>query len=109
PDLRVQSTIQFIRKNELNTPILNFALEIEKATVAKKDNLILNVDGMMGAVLRDLGFDIEGLNGFFIIARTIGLCGHWVDQKKNNSRLLRLFDWLVHWGRKDIRDVPPLK
>ncbi|MBI3583056.1 MAG: hypothetical protein HY096_03775 [Nitrospinae bacterium] len=109
PDLRVQSTIQFIRKNELNTPILNFALEIEKATVAKKDNLILNVDGMMGAVLRDLGFDIEGLNGFFIIARTIGLCGHWVDQKKNNSRLLRLFDWLVHWGRKDVRDVPPLK
>ena len=109
PDLRVQSTIQFIRKNELNTPILNFALEIEKATVAKKDNLILNVDGMMGAVLRDLGFDIEGLNGFFIIARTIGLCGHWVDQKKNNSRLLRLFDWLVHWGRKEVRDVPPLK
>ena len=109
PDLRVQSTIQFIRKNELNAPILNFALEIEKATVAKKDNLILNVDGMMGAVLRDLGFDIEGLNGFFIIARTIGLCGHWVDQKKNNSRLLRLFEWLVHWGRKDVRDVPPLK
>ena len=109
PDLRVQSTIQFIRKSELNTPILNFSLEIEKATVAKKDNLILNVDGMMGAVLRDLGFDIEGLNGFFIIARTIGLCGHWVDQRKNNSRLLRLFEWLVHWGRKDVRDVPPLK
>jgi len=53
--------------------------------------------------------DIEGLNGFFVIARTIGLCGHWVDQKKNNSRLLRLFEWLVHWGRKDVRDVPPLK
>lgn len=109
PDLRVQSTIGFIRENKLDTPILDFALNVEKATVAKKDNLILNVDGMMGAVLRDLGFDIEGLNGFFIIARTIGLCGHWVDQRKNNSRLIRLFEWLVHWGRKDIREAPPLK
>ncbi|MBI4378454.1 MAG: hypothetical protein HY578_05090 [Nitrospinae bacterium] len=109
PDLRVQSTIQFIRKNELDTPILNFAMEVERATLAKKDNLILNVDGMIGAVLRDLGFDLEGLNGFFIIARTIGLCGHWVDQRKNNSRLIRLFEWLVHWGRKEVREVPSLK
>jgi ATP-citrate lyase alpha-subunit len=109
PDLRVKSTIGFIRENKLNMPILDFALEVEKATLTKKDNLILNVDGMMGAVLRDLGFDIEGLNGFFIIARTIGLCGHWVDQRKNNSRLIRLFEWLVHWGRKEVREVPPLE
>ncbi len=60
----------------------------------KKDNLILNVDGTMAAVLVDIGFPVDSLNGFFILSRTIGLIGHWVDQKRQDSRLIRLFGLL---------------
>ena len=48
--------------------------------------------------LVDLGFPVDSLNGFFILARTIGLIGHWTDQKRQGSRLIRLFDYLVRYG-----------
>ena len=88
---------------------LDFALEVEKITSVKKDNLILNVDGTMAAVLVDIGFPVDSLNGFFILSRTIGLIGHWVDQKRQDSRLIRLFDYLVNYAAPKRREVPPLK
>ena len=58
----------------------------------------MNVDGTMAAVLVDIGFPVESLNGFFILARTIGMIGHWTDQKRQGSRLIRLFDYLVNYA-----------
>jgi ATP-citrate lyase alpha-subunit len=84
-------------------------LEVEKITAAKKDNLILNVDGTMAAVLVDIGFPVDSLNGFFILSRTIGMIGHWTDQKRQGSRLIRLFDYLVNYASPKRREVPPLK
>ena len=66
-------------------------------------------DGTMAAVLVDLGFPVDSLNGFFILSRTIGLIGHWVDQKRQDSRLIRLFDYLVNYAAPKRREVPPLK
>ena len=63
----------------------------------------------MAAVLVDLGFPVDSLNGFFILSRTIGLIGHWVDQKRQDSRLIRLFDYLVNYAAPKRREVPPLK
>ena len=71
--------------------------------------MILNVDGTMAAVLVDLGFPVESLNGFFILARTIGLVGHWIDQKQQGSRLIRLFDYLINYAAPKKKEVPPLK
>ena len=85
----------------------DFALEVEKITAAKKDNLILNVDGTMAAVLVDLGFPVDSLNGFFVLARTIGLIGQWADQKRQGSRLIRLFNYLVNYAAPARREVPP--
>ena len=82
---------------------------MEQVTAVKKDNLILNVDGTMAAVLVDIGFPVDSLNGFFILSRTIGLIGHWVDQKRQDSRLIRLFDYLVNYAAPKRREVPPLK
>lgn len=36
------------------TPVLSYALEVEKLTTAKKPNLILNVDGAIGVALVDI-------------------------------------------------------
>ncbi len=109
PDKRVKELVGYVKSLNIKTPCLDFALAVEQVTAAKKDNLILNVDGTMAAVLVDLGFPVDSLNGFFFLARTIGLIGHWVDQKRQDSRLIRLFDYLVNYAAPKRREVPPLK
>ena len=109
PDKRVKELVSYVKGLGIPTPHLDFALAVEKVTSAKKDNLILNVDGTMAAVLVDIGFPVDSLNGFFILSRTIGLIGHWVDQKRQESRLIRLFDYLVSYAAPKRREVPPLK
>ena len=109
PDKRVKELVGYVKSLNIKTPCLDFALQVEQVTAAKKDNLILNVDGTMAAVLVDLGFPVDSLNGFFILSRTIGLIGHWVDQKRQDSRLIRLFDYLVNYAAPKRREVPPLK
>jgi len=109
PDKRVKELVGYVKSLGMATPHLDFALEVEKITAAKKDNLILNVDGTMAAVLVDIGFPVDSLNGFFVLARTIGLIGHWTDQKRQGSRLIRLFNYLVNYAAPGKREVPPLK
>lgn len=83
-----------------------FARAVEKVTVAKKGNLILNVDGAIAAVLLDMlaekeGYsesdlqklvDIEFFNALFIASRSIGFLAHALDQKRLDEGLLRLED-----------------
>ena len=110
PDKRVRYLVDYV-KNEtsLHTPCLDFALEVEKVTTAKKDNLILNVDGTIGCILMDLDFPEHSLNGFFVLARTIGMIGHWIDQNNQNARLIRLYDYLINYAVKPERPVPEKK
>jgi ATP-citrate lyase alpha-subunit len=109
PDKRVKELVGYVKSLGIKTPHLDFALEVEKITAVKKDNLILNVDGTMAAVLVDIGFPVDSLNGFFILARTIGMIGHWTDQKRQGSRLIRLFDYLVNYASPKRREVPKLQ
>ncbi len=69
---------------------------MEKITTQKKANLILNVDGVIAAsfvdMLRTCGaFSKEEadesiangcLNGMFVLGRSIGFIGHFLDQKR---------------------------
>ena len=54
PDLRVEIIKNFVQANFPSCEILKYALEVEKVTTAKKDNLILNVDGVVGVAFVDL-------------------------------------------------------
>lgn len=109
PDKRVKELVGFVKSQGIPTPHLDFALSVEKITTAKKDTLILNVDGAMAAILTDLGFPNEALNGFFILSRTIGLIGHWIDQNRQGSRLIRLFTYLANYASPKKREVPALE
>lgn len=85
-------------------PHLDFARSIESVTVQKKPNLILNVDGTIGAVMLDilaheesvsheeLGglIEAEFFNSFFVFARTAGFIAHYLDQKRLGEPLFRL-------------------
>ncbi|MFX0106127.1 MAG: citrate/2-methylcitrate synthase, partial [Candidatus Hodarchaeota archaeon] len=102
PDVRVLLLKEFVFKNFKNHPHLDFALEVEKLTTAKRNNLILNVDGCIGITFLDLLENLdfspeeiedviysEALNGLFVLGRSIGMMGHVFDQKRQRAGLYR--------------------
>ncbi len=102
PDLRVSGLKKYAAEHFPSTPLLDFALEVEKLTTSKKDNLILNVDGTIGILMVDmwraLGYselDIDGfieagaLNAFFVVGRSIGFIGHILDEKRLGMPMYR--------------------
>jgi ATP citrate (pro-S)-lyase len=101
PDMRVTLIKEYAKKHFKATPLLDFALEVEKITTTKKDNLILNVDGCIGICFVDMlrnelskeeadeYVQMGALNGLFVLGRTIGLIGHFLDQKRLKQGLYR--------------------
>lgn len=103
PDMRVKLMKDYIKQTFPTTPILNYALEVEQITTSKKPNLILNVDGIVAVAIVDLlrnsncftreeaqeYVDIGILNGLFVLGRTIGFIGHYLDQKRLKQGLYR--------------------
>jgi citrate synthase len=57
--------------------------------------LPINVDGAIGAVLCELGFEPPIMNGFFILARTAGLIAQ-AREEMTRERLMRKID-LASW------------
>jgi citrate synthase len=103
PDMRVTQMKAFCRKNFKKTTLLDYALEVEKLTTAKKGNLILNVDGCIGIAFVDMlsstgSFTAQQiddivkmgcLNALFVVARSIGIFGHIFDQKRLKQPMYR--------------------
>jgi ATP citrate (pro-S)-lyase len=101
PDMRVTIMKEYAEKHFKATPLLDFALEVEKITTAKKDNLILNVDGCIGICFVDMlrnempkkeadeYIQMGALNGLFVLGRTIGMTAHFLDQKRLKQGLYR--------------------
>jgi len=104
PDPRVPILLKLI--GNIPHPHLDFALAVEKITTGKKPNLILNVDGALAAILLDLlvheekleGDEIRTLieaeffNAIFVLSRSVGFIGHYLDQKRLGEGLFRLPD-----------------
>lgn len=103
PDQRVELVKSYVRKNFPSHSLLDYALAVETVTTAKKDTLILNVDGCIAVcfvdLLRDSGaftreeadeyIKIGTLNGLFVLGRSIGFIGHHLDQKRLRAPLYR--------------------
>ena len=102
PDMRVILLKRFAREHFGRTDLLDFALEVEKITTAKRNNLILNVDGCIGICFVDMLqscdydeqdiqqiVDLGYLNGIFVLGRSIGMIGHYLDQKRLKESLYR--------------------
>lgn len=103
PDKRVEIIKQYAQENFSDNTILNFALAVEQVTTKKKANLILNVDGCIAVcfvdMLRSCGaftkqeademIENGCLNGLFVLGRSIGFIGHFLDQKRLKQGLYR--------------------
>lgn len=104
PDMRVIILNNFIEKEfpiEARE-ITKFAFGVEEITLQKKNNLILNVDGLVAVSLVDALLYLfnkseveeilenELMNAFFVLGRSIGFIGHWHDQRRLKQGLFRL-------------------
>jgi len=102
PDPRVEALAAHVPDGQ--STYLDFARSVELITTSKKSNLILNVDGAIAAIMMDLLtkelkytpeqlrelVDVEFFNSLFVISRTIGFTGHYLDQRRNDEGLFRL-------------------
>lgn len=103
PDKRVELLKEFARNQFPPTRYLDYALSVEKVTTQKAENLILNVDGCIGVLFLDAltsshlfteeemdeMLEIGYMNGLFALARSIGVIGHILDQKRLKEPLYR--------------------
>lgn len=103
PDPRVKMVLKFAESLSQKS-FTDFALAVEKITLAKKANLILNVDGAVAAVLLDLLKEKENrdfaalselvssefFNALFVLSRSVGFVGHYLDQRRLDEGLFRL-------------------
>jgi len=103
PDMRVVLIKKFAKANFPKTPLLDFALKVEKITTQKKPSLILNVDGCIAVcfvdLLRHSGVFTEAeakdcidngtMNALFVYGRSLGFIGHYLDQKRLKQGLYR--------------------
>lgn len=102
-DARVELLQRYARKFFPGHKHLDYALKVEDYTLAKAANLVLNVDGCIAALFLDLLASsgcftqkemddiiaVGYLNGLFVLARSIGLIGHTLDQKRLQQPLYR--------------------
>lgn len=65
------------------------AVHTELNAVSSK-KLPINVDGAMGAIISDMGFDWRIAKGFFIIGRVPGLVAHIYEEMTQGNGLRRL-------------------
>jgi len=119
PDVRVELLKAFARANFSETPYLDYALEVERITTAKRGNLILNVDGCIGITFLDFMassrlfsaeemdeiIDLGYLNALFILGRSIGFIGHALDQYRLRQGLYRHpFDDILYMTADQTRE-----
>lgn len=90
-DKRVELLQQYARSHFPSVRFMDYAVNVETYTLTKAANLVLNVDGCIGALFLDLlnscalfsKEEIDDivavgyLNGLFVLSRSIGLIG-WV-------------------------------
>jgi len=103
PDQRVVIIKEYAKREFPNTDVLDFALAVERVTTKKRANLILNVDGCIAVcfvdMLRSCGaftraeaddlINFGCLNGLFVLGRSIGFMGHYLDQLRLKQPLYR--------------------
>lgn len=103
PDSRVRELKAYVTSRWPAWPVTKYALEVESITTKKKPNLILNVDGIVASAMVDLFRHCQlftqeegnnyirmgSINALFVLGRTIGLVGHYLDQKRMKQPLYR--------------------
>jgi citryl-CoA lyase len=66
------------------------ARAVERVFATRGKALPINVDGATGAILAELGFAPEVMNGIFMIARVPGLVAHVSEEQAREKRMRKI-------------------
>ncbi|MBN1853641.1 MAG: citryl-CoA lyase [Pirellulales bacterium] len=94
-DPRTRRLFELCREAGVAGPYLDAASAVEKFFEMTGKSLPINVDGAIGAVLAQLGFDPAVMNGVFMIARLPGLVAH-VAEEQSREKPMRKIDPVHH-------------
>ncbi len=90
-DPRTIDLISIAKKEKIYGTFTKKAVAIEAALEeAAGKKVCLNIDGILAALLCDMGFDWRMANGFFVIARAPGLVAHVFEEKTCERPFRRL-------------------
>lgn len=94
-DPRTAKLFALAKEAGVDGPYLDAARAIERRFAVAGKKLPMNVDGALGAILSQLGFAPEIMNGLFMIARVPGLVAH-VNEEKTRMPPMRRIDPVAH-------------
>jgi len=90
-DPRVKEILKLCKSLEYDSKYIKLAQEIETSIEKTKGKkLCLNIDGLMAAILLEMGFSPLAARGVFIIARTPGLVAQAIEEKETEKPVRRL-------------------
>lgn len=90
-DPRVKELFSQAKKNKLHGKYVKKALELERELERQSRRLIpLNIDGALGALMLELGFNWRLGKAVFILARVAGIAAHTLEEIDNGKSYRRL-------------------
>ncbi len=89
-DPRTARLFELTEQAGVNGLYIDAAKAVEQVFADSGKKLPINVDGAIGAVLAQLGFDPAVMNGLFMIARTPGLVAHVVEEQTREKRMRKI-------------------
>lgn len=90
-DNRAETLLEVAKENGFLGKYSEFAIKVkEELNKTSSKPLPLNMDGANAAIFLDMGFSQKLIDGFFIIARTVGLVAHSVEEMESDEGLRRL-------------------
>lgn len=102
-DPRSEHVVRLCKKLGFTSDYIVLGREIERSLEDIKGvRLCFNIDGVIAALLLEMGFDPCVGKGIFIIGRTAGLVAQAVEEKKNEKPVRRIEE-------KDISYIAPNK
>ncbi len=103
-DPRTQKLLEIAKKLGFYGKYVKFALEVEAEVSKGVKKLPLNIDGIFGALLLEMGFNPKVGKGIFIIARVPGLVAHVVEESLREKPVRRLDENEVEYDGPRVRD-----
>ncbi|MFA6424099.1 MAG: citryl-CoA lyase [Candidatus Magasanikbacteria bacterium] len=92
-DERAEELLKIAKKTGFFKQACQVAVDSQKElNKISSKQLPLNIDGAMGAILADMGFDPDMMKGIFITARVPGLVAHIYEEMTNDAGLRRLHE-----------------
>ena len=80
-DPRTQKLFKLAKELGIFGSYCNFALELEKELEKSQGKkLCLNVDGVIAAIISEMGFHWRAARAFFVIPRTAGIAAHVIEE-----------------------------